>query len=114
MDLVRAAFVDAGHSCHQMGVSGRGADLIVAKRYLVSVRAMLGAERASHTTQLKWWKTCDRTDGTYPVMVVRGSMGMTIKGWSAWIDLNHLLDRTPEAGVPVRLYLEDFVTMPVD
>ena len=73
------------------------ADLIVASRYLVSVRAMLGAERASHATQMKWWKTCDRTDGTIPVMIVRGTMGMTIKGWSAWIDLNHLLDRTPNS-----------------
>lgn len=113
VELVRSAFAAAGHSVLQLGVSGRGADLLVADHYLVSVRAMHGAESATHTTQQKWWATIDRRTPYVPVMVVRGSRGFNTAGWTAWVP-GWLLNNEPEVmGLPIRLWFDDFVKMPV-
>lgn len=109
--MVRSAFAAAGHDALVLGVSGRGADLLVASRYLITVRAMHGSEAASAHTQLKWWQTIERRDGTIPVMVVRGSKGFITAGWSAWLDGRWLTDGHNLTGVPVRLWFEDFVKM---
>ncbi len=111
VELVRSAFATAGHPVMQLGVSGRGADLLVADRYLVSVRAMHGAEVATPTTQIKWWRDVDVREPYIPVMVVRGSRGFTTAGWSVWIPgiLLH-----PDMGTrPVRLWFDDFMSLPL-
>jgi hypothetical protein len=111
VELVRAAFAAAGHPVLQLGVSGRGADLLVADRYLVSVRAMHGAETATPTTQIRWWRDVDIRDPYVPVMVVRGSRGFTTAGWSVWIP-GALVN--PDMGDrPVRLWFDDFMSLPL-
>lgn len=113
VELVRSAFAAAGHPVLQLGVSGRGADLLVADRYLVSVRAMHGAEVATHNTLLKWWRDVDTRVPYVPVMVVRGARGFTTAGWSVWIAGDILTGSAHLSGIPLRVWFDDFVNMPV-